>query len=133
MYIAIYFIWQFVTNVYYGKFIVCNPSINLVNTLIRAGINRFRSLDGITISISFTYVLCYEDILVKEGKSSYFVPEIKAGIKRVGVEEELHKMIKWVEITEIANVADKPRSGIEILDSLKPKKRLEMEKLNNKL
>ena len=96
IYIAIYFIWQFVTNVYYCKFIVCNPPINLVNTLIRAEINRFRSLDGITIVTSFTYVLCYEidDILVKEGKSSYFVPEIKADIKRVGVEEELHKMIK---------------------------------------
>ena len=34
---------------------------------------------------------------------------------------------------EIANVANKPRSRIEILDLLKPKKRLEMEKLINKL
>ena len=82
-----------------------------------------------------TYVLCYEmdNILVKEDKSPYSVPGIKAGIKRVGVEEKLHKIIKWVEIIEIANVANKPRSKIEILDLLKPKKRLEMEKLINKL
>ena len=103
--------------------------------MVRVGINRFRSLDGITVDISLTYVLCYEidNILVKEGKSPYSVPGIKAGIKRVGVEEKLHKIIKWVEIIEIANVANKPRSKIEILDLLKPKKRLEMEKLINKL
>jgi len=33
---------------------------------------------------------------------------------------------------EIANMVDKPRSGIEILDLLKPKERLEMEKLIDK-
>ena len=49
------------------------------------------------------------------------------------IQRKLHKIIKWVEIIEIANVANKPRSKIEILDLLKPKKRLEMEKLINKL
>jgi len=38
--------------------------------------------------------LSLKNILVKKGKSSYFVSGIKADIKRVGVEEELYKMMK---------------------------------------
>lgn len=131
MYIA--FIWQFVKNVYYGKFIVRNSPISLVNTLVRVGINGLRSVGGISVGTGFTYALCYEldDILVSEGKRPYFVSGIKAGIKKVGVEEELHKIMKWVGITELGNLGDKARSGIEILESLKPEERLEMEKLTH--
>lgn len=134
IYIAIYFIWQFVKNVYYGKFIVRNSPIKLVNTLVRVGINGLRSVGGFTVGTGFTYALCYEldEILVSEGNRPYFVPGIKASIKKIGVEDELHKIMKWVGITEIGNVVNKPRSGIEILDSLKPEERLEMEKLTNK-
>jgi hypothetical protein len=133
-YIAIYYIWQFIKNVYNGKFIVRNSPINLVKTMVRVATNGLRSVGGFTVGTGFTYALCYEmdDILVKEGKSPYFVPGLREGIKRVGVEEELKKVMKWVGITDIVNVADKPRSGIQILDSLKPEERVELEKLTNK-
>jgi len=133
-YIAIYYIWQFLTNVYNGKFIVRNSPINLVKSMVRVATNGLRSVGGITVGTGFTYALCYEmdDILVKEGKSPYFVPGLRAGIKRVGVEDELKRIMKWVGITDMAIGEDKPRSCMQILDSLKPEERVEMEKLTNK-
>lgn len=64
--------------------------------MVRVGINGLRSVGGISVGTGFTYALCYEldDILVSEGKRAYFVSGIKAGIKKVGVEEELHKIMK---------------------------------------
>lgn len=75
-----------------------------------------------------------DEILVKEGKQPYFVPGLKAGIKKVGVEGELQRIMKWgpVGITDMATVVDKPRSVTEVLDSMKQDERLGLETLTNR-
>lgn len=84
--IAFYAIKQWFHYLFNGKFIVKNSPVDLLTTMCKATLSGFRSASNFPASAGFTYALFNEldQILVKEGKEPFFIPNLKKRLDQLG-------------------------------------------------
>jgi hypothetical protein len=84
--LAFYSVKQFFHYVANGSLVVRNSPVDLLYTMVRVTWTSMRKGAKLTFGAGFTYALCHEldDILVKEGKDPYFIPNLKARLDDLG-------------------------------------------------
>lgn len=127
--IVLYFIKQFIFNVYTGKLIVVRStsSVNTYLTVFRMMGNVTKTTVNFTVGTGITYALCYEldEILVLEGKDPYFVPGIRQIVKIIGAEEYAKQILNKLGITDRINTPAKRIT--DLLESMSEKDKIDYE------
>lgn len=117
--IGIYAIKQWIHYIVNKDLVVKNSPIDMSATVIRYTVSGLKVSGRFTVGTGFTYVLCREldDILEKEGKNPYFVPEMKKLLKASRIEDVTHLLIVIFGIEDQVSLTSD--SKLTILNKLK--------------
>ena len=128
LFIVLYFIKQFIVNVYTGKLIVRNSPVNSFNSILRTMGNVAKTTVNFTVGTGITYALCYEldEILVQEGKEPYFVPGIRGVVQNIGAEEYAKRFLNSLGIKDRIDT-NSSKSITELLESMDENRKKEYE------
>jgi hypothetical protein len=127
--ITFYIIKQWFHNLFNGNFIVKNSPIDPISTILRGSFSSLRSITNFTIGVGFTYALCHEldDILEKEGKEPYFIPQIRNIINKSGLSDYMKVFLVKLGIKD--QLANKDYKSIhDIFQNLNLEERKTFEK-----
>lgn len=89
--IIIYVIKQLYYKFFKCQFLYRNSPLDPISTILKGTIFTLKTATDITIGGGFTYALYHEleDLLVKEGKETYFFPSLKKVVSKSGLEEHM--------------------------------------------
>ncbi len=128
LFIALWFIIQFIINLFNGKLIVRNSPVNVLNTILKGIGNVAKGTISFGVGTGMTYCLSYEldEILVQEGKEPYFLAGMRKMIKNMGAEEYAKLFLTKVGIKDRLDKTNL-RSITDLLDSMSAEERQKYE------
>nr|YP_010759098.1 hypothetical protein QEO35_mgp21 [Hericium alpestre]WEX32012.1 hypothetical protein [Hericium alpestre] len=123
-----YVIKQYIYNLCNGTFLVRNSPLDSFSSIIRITLNGLKSVGKVTIGTGVSFALCHEldDLLIKEGKETYFVPGMKKVIASTGLEDQVKNILSRIGIEDKVN-KNNPTTLRKIFENLSKEEKAKIE------